>query len=443
MKSLFSAELYKLAALVIIGALVGNLLHNIWLGLSAGLVVYIFFQLRYYRRFNLWLANSGPSVQPLTNSFWSTIMDQVSRLLNGLRAEQRLLEADVEYFKQSFQALESAVVVIDKRGRIDWCNLASKRLLGTELDRDRGQLLVNLIRAPEMIQYLDSQYYVEPLSINSPISLDIRLEVQATVFRQDYILIFARNISELFKLENMRRDFIANVSHELRTPLTVITGYLETLSDHTADLPEVWDKAVRQMLEQSQRMDSMVEDLIWLSRLESLPADQNDLELVPLDGLLTSVVSDAQLTHSNKTIKFVMDTAGYDALSTGFSRPMQIRGSYAELRSAFSNLIQNALKYTPQDGEVIVDCYPYRDSLIIKVTDTGEGIDPIHIPRLTERFYRVDSSRTSTTGGTGLGLAIVKHVLARHEAELEITSKVGVGSKFSCVFPLSRLLLDG
>lgn len=439
MKSLFSSELFKLAFLSIIGLLVGYQWHNVWLGLSVVLVLYILTLLYYYRRYHAWLLGGGRDKKPFTNMFWATNIDQTLRLLNDLRDEKRLLEADVEYFKESFQALESAVVLVDRRGRIDWCNLAAKQLLGIELERDRGQLLMNLIRAPEMAQYLESQTFETALEIVSPKTADMRLEIQAAVFRQDFKLIFARNISDIHKLETMRRDFVANVSHELRTPLTVITGYLDTLSDHTDSLPDMWGKAIGQMLDQSHRMDSMVEDLIWLSRLESLPATDEDIEAMPLEGILTSVVSDARLSAEGSRIDLEMDMRSFEGLSIELAMPIQIRGNYAELRSAFGNLVQNAVKYSGADGDVSVHCYRYRDSVVVMVADTGEGIDPIHIPRLTERFYRADSSRTSTTGGTGLGLAIVKHVLARHDAELEITSKLGKGSKFSCVFPLSCL----
>ena len=442
MRSLFSAELFKLFVLSGLGMLVGVQWGNIWFGLSAGLIIYIFFILRYYQRYHEWLTQGATSNKPFTNTFWSTIMDQIIRLLNDLRGRNRQLEADVDYFKESFQALESGVVVLDDRGRIDWANRAAKDLLGIELERDREEAFVNLLRAPEVLQYLDARVFDQPLDINSPRSIDIRLELQATTFLRNYTLIFVRDISELYKLESMRRDFVANVSHELRTPLTVITGYLETLGDHTENLPDVWSKAIGQMLEQSHRMDNMVEDLIWLSRLETLPGGEAFLEMVPLEGLLASVVADAKLAHPDKTIEVDVAAASFDNLQPSLDWPLQLRGDYNELRSAFSNLVQNAVKYTAVNGEIIISCYRHRDTVVVRVSDNGEGIDPVHIPRLTERFYRADSSRTSTTGGTGLGLAIVKHVLARHEGELQITSKLGRGSHFACVFPLQRLKLE-
>ena len=429
-----------------IGLLVGYQWDNIWLGLSIALAIYILSHLYYYRRLDEWLAKGGSAEKPFTDLFWSTIMDQVLRLLSQLRRDKAQLKSDVEYFKESFQALESAVVVVDTRGAIDWCNLASANLLGIDITRDRSQLFNNLIRSPEAISYLEARQFDKPLEIVSPLAIDIRLELQATTFRQNYTLIFARDVTEVFKLESMRRDFVANVSHELRTPLTVITGYLETMRDHGEDLTPVWSRAIAQMLEQSHRMDSMVKDLIWLSRLEALPAKDNEIEVIDLIAILASVVSDAQLSAPNKIVDIDIAMDKFIALGTGLAEPgnvlaepLQIMGSYLELRSAFGNLVQNAVKYTAEDGHIQVQCFPRHNKLIVRVVDNGDGIDSLHLPRLTERFYRADSSRTTATGGTGLGLAIVKHILARHDAELDIASVVGEGSQFSCVFPLSRL----
>jgi len=439
MKSLFRTELSKILLLSFIGLLVGYQLGDIWLGLSIALGIYLISHLYYYSRLDEWLVKGGPLEKPFTNLFWSTIMDQMLRLLNQLRSDKRQLKSDLEYFKESFQALESAVVVVDTRGAIDWCNLASTHLLGIDFERDRLQPFHNLVRAPEVLAYLEERDFEKPLSIVSPCSLDIRLELQATTFRQNFTLIFARNVTDVFKLETMRRDFAANVSHELRTPLTVIKGYLETLRDNSDDLPPAWSRAIGQMLDQSQRMDSMVEDLIWLSRLEALPVKEDDIELIDIDGILTSVVKDAQVAAPNKSIQIHIAVDQFKALDAALTEPLQISGCYLELRSAFSNLVQNAVKYTAQNGQIQVQCFPHYDKLVVRVVDNGDGIDPSHIPRLTERFYRADASRTSSTGGTGLGLAIVKHILARHEAELEIKSEVGVGSEFSCQFPLTYL----
>ena len=439
MKSLFSSELSKISFLSFMGILVGYQLGNIWLGLSIALSIYLISHLYYYRRLDEWLAKGGRVEKPFTNLFWSTIMDQVLRLLNQLRRDKIQLKSDLDYFKESFQALDSGVVVVDIKGSIDWCNIASSPLLGLDLERDRKQPFHNLVRAPEVLTYLEARDFEKPLYIVSPCSLDLHLELQATTFRQNYTLIFARNVTDVFKLETMRRDFAANVSHELRTPLTVIKGYLETLRDHSDELPDIWPRAIDQMLDQSHRMDSMVEDLIWLSRLEALPVKEDDIELIDLSAILASVINDAQVSAPSKSIQVDIALDQFSALNQPLTEPLQITGCYLELRSAFSNLVQNAVKYTAKDGQIQVQCFPHNDNLVVRVVDNGDGIDSLHIPRLTERFYRADASRTSSTGGTGLGLAIVKHILARHEAELDIKSEVGVGSQFSCLFPLAQL----
>lgn len=446
MRSLYRAELFKLALLSIIGVLLGNLFGQLWLGLSLALLFYILMQLNHYSRYDQWLSSGAKQQKPFTNVFWSTIMDQIQRLLGQLRGEIQQLESDVDYFKESFQALESGVVVLDKEGRIDWCNLAAKSLLGIELNRDRGEPFVNLVRAPSVNQYLETKAYAGTLELASPRAADLMLEIQATVFRQDYTLVFARDISELYKLETMRRDFVANVSHELRTPLTVITGYLDTLKEHNRDAPPIYARAVEQMLEQSKRMDSMVEDLIWLSRLESVPVSQHSTEQVDLYGLLSSVVADSRQAYLQKSISLEFDESSFAQISAAspknaLAQPVQMQGSYKELHSAIGNLVQNAAKYSADQAEIKVECYARKASVYISVSDNGFGIDPVHIPRLTERFYRIDSSRTGASGGTGLGLAIVKHALARHDAQLQIRSKLGVGSTFACEFPLSRLQL--
>ncbi len=439
MNSLYRDELLKLGLLLSLGYLIGSQWDYAWAGLAIALCFYILMMLRYYRHFNDWLDNRGLSKKPLVNTFWSTIIDQIQRLLNELRNEQQLLREDVEYFKESFQALDNGVVVIDHAGKIDWCNKSTLDLLGIQLERDKGELLVNLIRAPEFNRYLEQQQFDQPLILVSPRSPQLHLEIQATIFRHNHTLVFARDISDVYILEKMRRDFVANVSHELRTPLTVITGYLETLKDNIEGLPDIWPRAIEQMLVQSHRMDTMVEDLIALSRLESVPKSQSHTDRVTIEGLLTGLVSDAKLPFPKKSISLDIATDTFQHQTPPLKWPLQMIGNYDELHSALSNLIQNAIKYTSDSGKIQISCKCVRNNMLIEVQDDGEGIDAIHIPRLTERFYRVDSSRTSSTGGTGLGLAIVKHVLARHNAELTIHSVVGKGSRFICTFPLEVL----
>jgi len=435
MDFLYRSQLIKVLLLLFLGFLLGQLFAMPWVGMTLSLLTYLLLLLRDYRHFNDWLEQGGLTSKPLVNGFWSAVIDQVDRRLKKLRAEKRALRADVDYFKESFEALESGVLVIDRQGRIDWCNRAAQPLLGVSLQRDRGQLLVNLLRAPALGQYLDKGDFERPLEFVSPRKAELRLEIQATTFRHYHTLIFIRDISEVYYLEQMRQDFVANVSHELRTPLTVIQGYLETLQlaeqSDAQVLPPHWETAVSNMLLQSRRMDAMVEDLILLSRLESLPATEVAGEWVSLHSLLEEIVADAALASAEKCFRLEME---------GEDEQCCLRGNRQELYSVFANLIQNATKYTAVQGEVVVSCRRKYKQFVVAVADDGIGIEALHIPRLTERFYRVDNSRNADSGGSGLGLAIVKHILTRHDAELTINSRLGVGSEFRCSFPLERFV---
>lgn len=432
MNSLFRVAILRLTLFLFLGVLAGYQIGNILLGLVFALSAFIFTMLFNYRLFQQWLDLGATTKKPLLNSFWIGIVDQINRIVGKLKEENDKLRADVEFFRDSFQVLDSAVIVIDAKGAIVWANSAALTMLGVNYERDQRELLVNLFRAPAFIKYLNNKQFDDFLIINSPGDASKTLEVQAIPFRQSQVLIFARDISELAQLERVRQDFLANVSHELRTPLTVLTGYLETLKDNASQFPSAWSNVFEQMLEQSNRMDNMVTDVIWLSRLESLPDDEYH-DRVPVAGLIQSIISDISVA-SDKTLSLSMDSRIQS------DKPISLLGSYDELHSAFSNLIQNAVKYTGPEGVISVTCYHRGDTFRVNVSDNGEGIDPVHIPRLTERFYRTDESRASSTGGTGLGLAIVKHVLGRHDARLEITSQLGKGSDFICVFPNSRLV---
>ncbi len=302
-------------------------------------------------------------------------------------------------------------------------------MLGLQTAHDRGQHITNLLRDPGFISYFNARNYSEPLTLTSPIDERRILQYQITLYGDDERLVMARDITRLHRLEQMRRDFVANVSHELRTPLTVLSGYLETYSDISDQLPPRLGRSIQQMQEQTQRMQNLVNDLLLLSRLEIDQGGQ-DHHPLPLEPLLQSVCDDAlALSHQRHTITVALES---DA---------RLLGSEQEIRSAVSNLAFNAVRYTPAGSQITLR---WKASATgggyIDVEDNGEGIDPVHIPRLTERFYRVDKGRSTATGGTGLGLAIVKHVLLRHDAQLQIESLPGKGALFRCAFPPSRLV---
>jgi len=267
------------------------------------------------------------------------------------------------------------------------------------------------------------------LEIHSPAKPHIRLQIQISLFGDEDRLIVAKDVTRLYQLEQMRRDFVANVSHEMRTPLTVISGYLETMADNADDLPAKWQRAITTMSLQSSRMEALITDLILLSKIETGEKTVSDT-LTDVDALIRQICHDASALSGEKHHQFTIE----------INDQRLLKGDESQLRSAFSNLIFNAVKYTPPEGHITVTWNTDRDGGHLSVRDTGIGIDPVHIPRLTERFYRADPSRHKDTGGTGLGLAIVKHVLLNHDSSLEIKSHIGEGSEFICHFPRERLV---
>ena len=352
------------------------------------------------------------------------------RLQRQGKEEQQRLQAAVDYLQDSFASLDDGAVMIDARGNIEWTNRAASDLLGLRYPEDTRQNLVNFIRAPEFIRYFEGRDYSKPLQLTSPYNSHFELQISVTHFGGGSRLLFARDITTTHRMQQMLKDFVANVSHELRTPLTVIIGYLETLSDNSAQLNDDlrWRRAIDQMLSQGHRMESLIKDLIVLSKLEAVSdaASHSPIAIRPMLEIIRSDVLAA--VKSERSITIECDDS------------LQLLGNSSQLQSAFSNLVMNAAKYTPENGEITIRWFAENQHLCLAVEDNGEGIDSHHLPRLTERFYRVDKSRSIDTGGTGLGLAIVKHILLQHQAELKITSDVGKGSSFSCVFPLSRAL---
>ena len=283
------------------------------------------------------------------------------------------------------------------------------------------------MRNPLFVAYLEQENFSEPLQISSPADANLTLSIRIVPYGNKQHLLVARDITKLQRLEKVRQDFVANVSHEMRTPLTVINGYLETLCDDRTAPPEMLN-LYDQMHQQSARMQSIVNDLLLLAKLESNDT-QATHRMMKLDGLFSILREEAESLSGDKHHKIDFD----------IDKDLMVRGSEAELHSVFSNLVSNAIRYTPDKGTVTVRWYRCGEEGCFEVEDSGIGIARQHIDRLTERFYRVDVGRSRHSGGTGLGLAIVKHVLMRHQAKLKITSEEGVGSKFTCVFPAERI----
>ena len=312
-------------------------------------------------------------------------------------------------------------------GDLEWWNQSAAKLLGLK-KQDNGLPLTNFVRDPHFVTYFAGKNFHQAVTIRSPISRERTLEFTISTYNNDERLILVRDITRLKQLEQMRQDFVANASHELRTPLTVLMGYLETFSDQQDLIPKPMQRGLLQMQQQTSRMNHLVEDLLTLTRLDSTDKIK-EMSPVAVAPLIASIVNDAiRLSGERKHVIF-------------FDIPVDIflLGYESELRSAFSNLIFNAVNYTPASGSINITWLQDERSAVLSVQDNGTGIDARHIPRLTERFYRADPSRNSTSGGTGLGLAIVKHVLQRHQGHIDIYSQLGKGSTFSCVFPARML----
>jgi len=420
---------------LIITALAGTTLVGLYFGeplygLLVGLVAYLWWTLVQARRLYQWLGNPSASDEaPQSIGLWGDIFDSLHKLNQNHLMTQDRLRARINRVQESTNAMRDGVIMTDARGAMEWWNGSAEYLLGFRRSTDQGQYIHNLIRNPAFKAYFDTRDYREPLEINSPAKPHIHLQIQISLFGDDDRLIVAKDVTRLYQLEQMRRDFVGNVSHEMRTPLTVISGYLETLVDHGDELPAKWRRAINTMAAQASRMEALITDLILLSRIETGEHTVDDT-LTDVDALLNQICHDARALSGDKGHQITVQISDHRLL----------QGDESQLRSAFSNLVFNAVKYTPAGGAITVAWSTNRDGAHLSVKDTGIGIDPIHIPRLTERFYRADPSRHKDTGGTGLGLAIVKHVLINHDGNLEIRSKVGEGSEFICHFPRERLV---
>lgn len=412
--------------LLVTAALLAGLIsgHYGWC-LAIGLALYLAWTLKQLLRLHDWLRHHKADEPPPDGyGLWGEVFDSIYHLQRRDMRVRGRLQAVIDRVQESTAALRDAVIMLDSEGNLEWWNRAAETLLGLKTPQDSGQPVTNLVRHPRFKEYFEQNNYAEPLEIPSPVSERLRIQLLITRYGNNEHLMLVRDVTRIHQLEQMRKDFVANVSHELRTPLTVICGYLETLLDNVEEVNPRWVRALQQMHQQGGRMQTLLNDLLLLAKLEATdyPSDNQPVE-VP--ALLRSIANDAQALSGSKNQQITLD----------IEDETKLKGSEAELRSAFSNLIFNAVKYTPAEGKIRVRWWTDGRGAHLSVQDSGIGIDSKHLPRLTERFYRVDSSRASNTGGTGLGLAIVKHVLLRHRATLEINSVIGKGSVFICNFP--------
>jgi two-component system phosphate regulon sensor histidine kinase PhoR len=393
---------------------------------AAGLLGIVVAHYRHIGLLQRWLRDPVPEAVPQGWGVWDRVYADLYRLLRLQRQSESRLTATLEDFRQAAAAMPDGMAILDAQDRIEWCNPVAESHFGLDLSRDTGQSITNLVRQPQFIDYLQAQNYGEPLMLRQSRGPDFILSIQLVPYGDRQKLLISRDVTDLERVETMRRDFIANVSHELRTPLTVLGGFLETIMDIRAADGELLRRSLPLMREQTQRMQRLVEDLLTLSRLETSHNPPRE-EAVDVPGLARALHHDA-----------IVLSAGRHRILLELGTEDWLLGSEEELRSAFSNLVSNAVRYTPEGGEVTIAWQRREAETAFSVRDTGIGIAAQHLPRLTERFYRVDRSRSRETGGTGLGLAIVKHVLGRHQARLDITSELGHGSTFSALFPAER-----
>ncbi|MBU3582351.1 phosphate regulon sensor histidine kinase PhoR [Polynucleobacter sp. AP-Capit-er-40B-B4] len=388
-------------------------------------LVYAYINLARLRKYIL--ADSVENM-PLPSGFWEEVFFRLQRLVRNLKQRIRSIEQQHDHFIEAFQASPNGIVMLDENDQIEWCNSIAERFFGLIFKRDVMQRVNFLIRRPEFIQYLNRRIFEEPLLMErmGPDG-SLSLMLQAFPFGQKRHLLLIQDVTDLQKADAMRRDFVANVSHEMRTPITVLMGFLETVQSLELKKDQQ-DQYLDMMMSQAQRMKSLVEDLLTLANLESnaLPATTT---VVKIETLMALIKNDAEALSQGK------HSISFDVNST-----QNLLGDEREILSAFSNLVSNAIRYTPDVGAISVEWKVNEQGQgEFSVTDTGPGIASEHLSRLTERFYRVDRSRSRDTGGTGLGLAIVKHIANRHQAQLVIESTPGRGSKFMLRFPKDRV----
>ena len=417
-----------LAAVLGVALLAGLALGRPWPALALAALALLAAQLLRLRRIRGRLdARVRLAPPPPGGGAWAGMERLLHRARSEGRGRERRLVEMMRAYRAVAAALPDALVVADRNTqRVIWCNAAANRLLGLDYPRDKGASLGERLQPLPISHWLSGGRHAEPITdIASPADPAIRISLRLIPYSDALWLLVARDVGKLMRLEKMRRDFVANVSHELRTPLTVVHGYLDMLDP--SDNAE-WEPIIGEMRRQSQRMTQLVEDLLTLSRLEA--QDRLADEEVAMAPMLATLRREAEALSQGRHAVSVLDEAGVD-----------LTGSSRELHSAFSNLVANAVRYTPSGGQVTVRfAADPAGGVALSVGDTGYGIPEAHLERLTERFYRVSSSRTRETGGTGLGLAIVKHVLQLHQARLEIASEVGRGSTFTCRFGAERIV---
>jgi two-component system phosphate regulon sensor histidine kinase PhoR len=420
-------DFLRLLGVMLFCPLIGLYFGKPWFAMLLGLFLYLILQLYSLYRLFRWVESAPDQEPPELSGVWAALIYNIRRIQISENRSRNTLLGVISRAQDSVAALEEAIVLIDGNSLIEWWNPAAEKILGLK-SGDQGRNILFFCRTPVFVQYYQDGNYSQEVKLASWVNNDHYLQCKITRFGKNDRLLVAYDVTRLHNLEMMRKDFVDNVSHELRTPLTVLSGYLETFIDQD-DLNPRWRRGFGQMQQQTTRMTNIVNDLLLLSRLENNSAATHH-KIIDMPHLLHKIFDDAQAYNIEFKHELHLEVESY----------RNLRGGEQELTSAFTNLITNAIKYTPKAGVITIRWFDDAEMSCFSVSDNGIGIEPHHLPRLTERFYRIDSDRSRETGGTGLGLAIVKHVMLQHDGLLEITSIREKGSTFICRFPKERLV---
>jgi len=375
-----------------------------------------------------WLNDARIETIPEAGGIWEEAFSQLYKMVKRHNQTKQELADELQHMEQATAALPEGVAILNEVNRLEWFNPVAQQHFDLDAEHDIMQDITYLVRQPEFVEYIQESNFNNPLMMRPARHDDMVLSIKLIPYGVNKRLLISRDITQFERVEAMRRDFVANVSHELRTPLTVVSGFVENLQDMSDLGQDSARRALHLMAEQTRRMDNLVADLLTLSRLENVQSPLHE-ETVDMKELLNEVYRDGELLSGAK-----------HPLRLEIASAANLLGNRDELRSAFSNLLSNAIRYTPEGGAILLRWFERGGQPVFLVQDSGIGIAAQHIPRLTERFYRVDRSRSRETGGTGLGLAIVKHIAMRHQAKLEVSSEEGKGSTFALVFPIKRVL---
>lgn len=422
-------DLYRLAACVLSGLLMGMVLDNIALGVLLCVSIYLVWVHRKLLELLSWIRNRKEYDAPESRGVFEDISLEIDYLRDRHKKRKKRLGGYLKQFKQATRALPDATLVLDRLGNVQWANKACEETLGVRWPDDVNQRITNLIRNPELVPFIESLEQGGSLDISSPLNKDRQYNIRLAPYGKNQWLFVARDITDLQHAHQVRKDFVANVSHELKTPITVVRGYLETLQMQHENLPDAFIQALGHMETHTIRMQSLVEELLLLSQLEQEGSLENSKPIAVAELVSEIHQQTAELHAASQRI-----------FSLELDSKLTISGSSKTLHSAFSNLVVNAINHTGVRDVIEIRWYRDEQGAHFSVKDNGQGIAEEHLPRLTERFYRVDNGRDRSSGGTGLGLAIVKHALSLHNASLHIESQLGKGSLFRCDFPTSEIV---